>query len=173
MSLPFKIHELLSASELEELEAFAREPGRTVDETHEWLQARGFTVSRTGVWNWKRKFDEQVLAERFARSSELASALKGAVEGGRFGDVADAAVMQLTQVVFEQAARLDADGSVKSGDLLNMAISLKSLVGSKQQLTRMLAEKFDAEMSKEAQKRPDRTITSEQIAEARKRIFGC
>jgi hypothetical protein len=165
----FRVHELLSRDELDQLEAFAREPGRTVDECTEWLQARGFVVNRSSVGRWKREFDQQVLTERFSRSSELARAMKDAVAGGEFGNVADAAIMQLTQVIFEQSIRLEAEGKVKSGDLLNMGVALRQLVGSKQQTLKMAAEKFDAAMAKTAGKR---AITPADIDAVRKAVFG-
>ena len=65
----FKVHELLSRVELDQLEAFAREPGRTVDECHEWLQAHGFTLSRSAVGSWKREF---LLTDSFRASGAAA-----------------------------------------------------------------------------------------------------
>lgn len=49
----------LNRDELEKLEAFAREPGRTVDQVHDWLLAQGFTASRSAVGRWKKGFDEE------------------------------------------------------------------------------------------------------------------
>lgn len=167
MSKPFKVHELLSAAELGELEGFAREPGRTIDECHEWLQAHGFTLSRGAVGNWLGDFKAQIMREKFSRSAELAAQLKSAVSNGEFSNVADAAVMQLVQHVFEQTAQLD---GADADTVVKMTQSLRNLVGSKERLTAMLAEKFDKEMaSKTAAKK---TITAEDIAEARKAIFG-
>lgn len=167
-----KVHELLDSKELEEFEAYAREPGRTIDECHEWLQVRGYVLSRAAVGNWKRRFDEQVLAERFSRSAELARAIKGAVEGGQFEDIADAAVMQLTQVVFSQAAKLETDGQLDPLDVQRMTRSVVNLVGSKAGLSRLLAEKFDRAMQAKLESRPQGGITAEDIADARKAIFG-
>lgn len=166
----FEVHTQLTAAELEELEAFAREPGRTVDEIHQWLLERGFTMGRSSAGRWMTEYRKELQAQRMGRSAELAAAIKGAVTGGDFGNVADAAVMQLTQVIFEQVTQLDAEGKVKSGDLLNMAIALRQAVGSKQQILKMVAEKFDKEAGKLAGQR--RAITSEDIAEVRKAVFG-
>ncbi len=169
MALPFKIHELLSAAELAELEAYCREPGRTVDEAHEWMQARGFTLSRGAVGNWLCEFKKQLMAERFSRSGELAAAIKAAVAGGEFEKVADAAVMQLTQVVFEQSTALESDGEVDPLDVMRMTRSLKNLVGSQAEMRRMLAEKFDREMSKATK---GGAISAGDIASVRKAVFG-
>jgi hypothetical protein len=170
MSQPFKVHELLSIGQLAELEQFAREPGRTINECREWLGQHGFELSQTAVWNWLRAFKEQLLAERFRRSSDLAMAMKGAVTSGNFGDVADAAVMQLTQVIFEQAVRLDEEGSVESRDLVNMATALRQAVGSKQQILKLAAEKFEREAARLVESR--RQITADDIAQVRKAVFG-
>lgn len=166
----FLIHELLSSSELEELETFAREPGRTHEEIGGYLQDHGHTVSKSSVGRWKQMFDQRVMAERMSRSGEMAKAIKGAVSNGSFGDVADAAVMQLTQVVFEQASSLQADGKVDALDVQRMTKSLVNLVGSKAVLTKMLAEKFDKESQKLVASR--RQITDADIAEVRKAVFG-
>lgn len=145
MSQHFKVHELLKESELEELRAFAREPGRTVDEIHQWMLERGFTLSRNACWTWKSSFEEELLAERFRRSGDLARSIKDAVKSGSFGDVADAAVMQLTQVIFEQAARLDGEGTIDTGDLVNMANALRSAAGGKQRIEQIRRDQAEKE----------------------------
>ncbi len=166
----FKIHELLSRQELDELEAFAREPGRSYDEIHEWLLSRGFTVGRTAAGNWKRQFDAQLMQERFSRSGELAKAIKGAVQGGQFEDVAEAATLQLTQVIFEQAAQLQADGAIDPGEVLKMTMGLRNLVRGKEGLVKLLAAKLEREMR--ALKGKGQAITDQTIADVRKAVFG-
>jgi hypothetical protein len=78
--------------------------------------------------------------------------------------------MQLTQVVFEQAARLEAEGEIDPLNVQRMTRSLANLTGTKERLTQMLAAKFDAEMTDRVAKRG--TITAEDVAKARKAIFG-
>lgn len=172
MSRHHKVHELLDERELEDFRAFARVPARTIDEMHDWLLAKGYTLSRGAVHNWKQAFDAELMQERFSRSGELARAIKGAVKGEDFGDVADAAAMQLTQVVFEQAARLESEGDIDPLDVQRMTRSLTNLVASKQGLVKLLAEKFDREVQARQQKRGDRAITADDIADVRKAIFG-
>ena len=168
----FKVHELLSRAELDELEIYAREPGRTVDECHEWMQAHGFTLSRSAVGKWKQDFDSQLMRERLSRSSELAKALKAtAVESGATA-IADAAVTQLCQVVFEQSSRLEADGLIDPLDVMRLTRSLKNLTGTKKDVESLLADKFDREMKERQTKRPGGMVTPEDIAAARKAIFG-
>jgi hypothetical protein len=117
MAQHFKIHELLNASELEELETFAREPGREIDEIQEWLESRGFVVSRSSVGRWKQDFNQRLMTERFSRSSELARAIDSAVDRGAIDAVAKGASKQLMQVVFEQSAMLEASGKIDPLDV--------------------------------------------------------
>ena len=150
MAHQHKVHELLSADELSGLEAFAREPGRSVDEVHEWLQARGYTMARSSSGRWLAEFKKQLMAERFGRSGDLARAIKDAVEGGRYEDIADGAARTLTQVIFEQSALLEQDGKVSSGDVMKWSIALRNLIGSKGEVAE-LREKQAAAMG-EAEK---------------------
>ena len=168
----FKVHELLTRSELDALEAFAREPGRTVDECFQWMLERGFTLSRSAVGTWKQAFDGQLLAERFSNSGELAKALKGAIQGGNFDDIAEAAVMQLTQVVFESSAALQSGGGVDPLDVQRMTRSLNNLIGGKAGLMKIVASKFERETRKMLDASPGRTLTEEQIGQAAKAVFG-
>lgn len=174
MGQPFKVHELLKdhGEDLAELETFARDPGRTIDECHTWLLAKGYTLSRSAVGTWKQSFDALLMQERFSRSSELARAIKGAVSGGDFEAVADAAAMQLTQVVFEQSAKLEQDGELDPLDVQRMTRSLANLVGSKQKLISMLSEKFEKESSKLVNTATKRQLTQQDLDEAKKAIFG-
>lgn len=175
MAQPFKVHELLKdhGEDLAELEAYARDPGRTIDECHTWLLAKGYVLSRSAVGTWKQSFDALLMQERFSRSSELARAIKGAVSGGDFEAVADAAAMQLTQVVFEQAAKLEQDGELDPLDVQRMTRSLANLVGSQLGLKKLLAEKFDERIAALQKRHPDGQIPPEEIAAARRDIFGC
>lgn len=54
MSLHHKIVRTLPAAELRELEAFADDRMRTIDECHAWLARRGHKIGRTAVGNWLR-----------------------------------------------------------------------------------------------------------------------
>jgi hypothetical protein len=173
MPRQFKVEELLKDErELEDLRVFARQPGRSVDELHEWLLAKGYTLGRSSVGRWKQALDEELLKERFSRSGELARAIKDSVSKGSFEDVAEAAAMQLTQVVFEQAATLQAEGKIDPLDVQRMTRSLVNLADAKSSIVQLLADKFDKEMAARAEKRPDRTITADDIAAARRAIFG-
>lgn len=176
MPLPFKVHELLKdhGDDLAAFEAFARPPGRTVDECHQWLLERGYTLSRSAVASWKASFTARCLQERFSRSSELASALTSAAAGGGFEEVATAAKMQLTNVVLEQVSCLEQDGKIDPLDIQRMTRSLANLVNTEERQRKMMAEKFDREVAaKQAGREPSRRgLTQEDIDEVRKAVFG-
>src|SRR4051812_36729135 len=125
MAQPFKVHELLKdhGEDLAELEKFARDPGRTIDECHEWLLARGYTLSRSAVGTWKQSFDEQCLRERMNASGGLAKAFMEAAKSGDGMQIPDAAVLQLSQMVFEEAARLASTGDVSTEQLADLALA--------------------------------------------------
>lgn len=140
MSKPFKVHELLSSAELAELEGFAREPGRTIDECHEWLQARGFTLSRGAVGNWISDFRKQCLVERMNGAGGLAKAFMDAAKDSGGLAVPDAAVLQVAQLVFDTSARLASDGDVDPNDLTKMSLALQRLMLAKARLETVRSE---------------------------------
>src|SRR4051794_22339196 len=95
----FKVHELLSRKELDELEAYAREPGRTVDECWIWMTERDFAVSRGAVGNWKREFD---VKDRFRASNALATTMLETAKGAGVVAINDAAMVESSRLLFEQ-----------------------------------------------------------------------
>lgn len=137
----FKVHELLSRDELDQLEAFAREPGRTVDECWEWLAAHGFRLSRGAVGNWKREFD---LTDRFRASNETARALMDAAKGAGTVAISDAATLQMSQMLFEQLAKLQAGGEVSSKELWALSMALKNVVQGKRHVEKLKGEISEA-----------------------------
>lgn len=155
MAQHHKIEELLSPDELEELRKFVRERNgtRTTDEVHEWMLARGYTIGRTACGNWLQKFREQLIGERFSRSGELAKAIASAVSTGNFDEIAAAANKQLVNVVFEQAARLEADGELDAEQVESMTRSLKNLAGTQGQLIELRVKQAEAIRAAEAKVR--------------------
>jgi hypothetical protein len=127
----FKVEELLNGREMEDLRVYAAEPGRSVDELLDWVLERGYTLGRSSVGRWKQSFDEELLKERFSRSGEMARNLVEVAKQGAVA-VSDAALLQLTQVLFEQMAKLDGDGKIESAELVNLSRALKNAVGTKQ-----------------------------------------
>lgn len=140
MSKPFKVHELLTPAEVAELEAFVRaDRSRTIDECHDWLLERGFTLSRGAAGNWLAEFKDQLLKERFSRSGELAQAIMGAAKEKGVAHVADAALLQLSQVILEQSLKLESDGTIDSADIVNLTRGLRNVVAGKDQVDDLLA----------------------------------
>ena len=172
MSRPHAIEERLDAEELEELRAFCRERRRTVDDIYDWVLLKGYSIARSSAGTWRQKFEGEQMQERFSASGALARSIKGAVAGGDFNDVAEAATAELTRVVFEQALRLQSDGEIDPLDVQRMTKSLNNLVLSKGGLVRLLAAKFDAELAQRQQARPGGQITPEDIAKVRAAVFG-
>jgi hypothetical protein len=137
MARHHKVHELLSREELDELESFAREPARTIDQCHDWLQAHGFTLSRGAVHNWKREFDVE---DKFRASNEVARVLLDAAKGKDVVAISDAATLQLSQMLFEQLLKLQGDGEVTTKDLWGVSMALNNVVRSKQRVEQLQVE---------------------------------
>ena len=141
MAARFAVHELLSRAELDALETFAREPGRTVDECHEWMQAHGFTLSRTAVWNWQKKFNA---TDKFAASNDVAKSLVEAAKNGGTVAISDAATLQLSQMIFEQMLTAASNEEVSTKELFGLSMALKNVVTGKRHLEKLKAEVADA-----------------------------
>jgi hypothetical protein len=169
MSHHFRVHEQLSRVELDALESFCREPGRTVDEVVERLAAGGHALSRGAVWRWKREFD---LTDRFHASSETARALMDAAKSGGAVAISDAATLRLSQILFEQLVSMDADpeAEIDTKQLWQISMALRNSIGSVGAVRKMLAEKFETETKKLLGSR--REITDQDIADVRKAVFG-
>lgn len=122
MARHHKVHELLSREELDELETFAREPGRTIDECHEWLQARGFTLSRGAVGNWKQDFS---LKDQIRRASEVSRSYLDVAKQAGAAEIASASLLKFQQILFEHLLGAD---DADAGELMKLSISLKTAV---------------------------------------------
>lgn len=134
---PFKVEELLNREEMNQLEEFCRKPGLSVDQVHEWLQAHGFTVGRTGVWKWKRQFDA---TDRFAASNDVARSLVDAAKAGGTVAISDAATLQLSQMLFEQLLTLQTGGQVSTKELWGASMALKNVVTGKRHVEKLKTE---------------------------------
>lgn len=159
----------LSADELKLLEAFAREPGRTVDQCVDWLEAHGVTqVSRSAVGRWKQKFDAN---DKLRAASELAAdVLETAKQSGSVG-IGDAATHTLSQLLFESLLRMQGQDQVKSGELLKLSMALKNAMQTKSEIDELRAKgREQMEQLKSAAKA--RAITPEMIDQVSKAVFG-
>jgi hypothetical protein len=137
----FKIHELLSREELDGLEAFTREPGRTIDEIDEWLQAAGKPVSRGGIHTWRTDF---LLNDKFRAANEAARSVFAAQAADKDAvSLSDAATSQLAQMIFEQLVTLQIDGKVETKELWAASMALKNVINSKRQVEKLQEEIAD------------------------------
>ena len=136
MAQHHKVETDLSPEDLAALKEFVREKNgtRTQEECFEWVQARGYTISSGAVWNWLAKFRGELMRERIGRSSELAAAIKSAVAGGSFEDVATGVNTALLNRLFEVTAKLEADGEIGADELEAHSRTLKNLIGGKRDL---------------------------------------
>jgi len=163
----FKVHELLSRVELDQLEAFAREPGRTVDECHEWLQAHGFTLSRSAVGSWKREF---LLTDSFRASGAAARSLVEAAKEGGAVAISDGGLLQLSQMIFEQMVRMQESGEVDTKSLWALSMSLKNVISGKRHVEKLKGEIADA--IAQAQKEAGDGASGETVANKVREILG-
>lgn len=143
MAQHFKVEELLPAEELETLGKWIREANgtRTIDEVHERLQADGYTIGRTAVGNWLQKFREQLITERMQAGGGLARALMDAAKESGGVAVQDAALLQLSQLVFEQATV----GEIAIDDLQKLALAMQRLSLSKKRVEDVRSEFIERE----------------------------
>lgn len=175
----FRVDEVLAGhdEDREAFEAFARDPGRTIAECHEWLQARGYVVSRNAVWRWLGDYRTQLQIEKTTGASRMATALmETAKQSGGLG-IADAAVQQIGQLLFEAAASRSMDDQIDPKDLSTMALSLRHLMSAKASLeeTRAEIERQKRDQFDQATKplmQGKREITPADIEQVRKSVFG-
>lgn len=134
MGQRLQVHKLLNAEQLAELEAWSREPGRTIDQTHEFLLAKGFTLSRTAVANWKEQFDGE---DKIRRAAAISHGFLAAGKESGATDIASASLLRFQQMVFEHlVGSTDAD----AGDLMRLSIALKTAVQAGQHIEELQAE---------------------------------
>jgi len=152
----FRVDEVLAEQEedREAFEAFARDPGRTIDECHEWLLAKGYKVSRNAVWRWLTDFRTQISIEKTSGASKMAAAVMEAAKQSGGLAISDAAVQQVAQLIFESAAQRAIDGELDPKDLNMMALSLQRLMLAKGrlELTRTEMEKRQLQAVEAAEK---------------------
>jgi hypothetical protein len=174
MSRPFKVHELLSSSELEELEGFAREPGRTIDECHAWLGQRGHELARSSVGTWKRALDQRVMAERMSGAGRMAAAFMDAASADGGLKITDAAVMTIAQMIFERGAALQAEEQIDPHDLSTLALAMQRLMLAKSRLeeTRSEFQERERKAVEEASKAAQGGASGGDVVATIKRALG-
>lgn len=135
MSRKYKVDELLAeltTDEVEQYRSLLRQPASTIDDLLAWFGERGLRVSRGAVWKHRRHFDEQAASLR--RSAEMARAFVDVARTESVESISDAALFRLSQVLMEQAMRLDAEGDLDPKDLERLTRSIRHLIGGKREV---------------------------------------
>jgi hypothetical protein len=167
MSLQYKVETLLSRQELDQFEAFCREPGRKVDEAHEWMLGHGYTLSRSATHNWLADFKERETLARLrsadGSTARIAEALEAA-EDGSPGTVVKAAMRVFQRQLFDLLA--SPEHELSSKDVLSFSRAFQALAGA-ERIVEELKGKFEAateamtgsgEMTEEARRRIAREV---------------
>jgi hypothetical protein len=160
----FKVHELLNAAELAELEAFAREPARTVDACHEWMESRGFVIHRSAVGSWKSAF---LAEEKFSAAGQVSRAVIDAAKEGGVESIADATLLTVGQMVFEKSLEMQSQQSVSVKDLVNIGKAINNVIVSKGDVDELKARQKTAieEASKAAASGADANAVVNKVRE--------
>lgn len=145
----FKVHDVLTAAELTRLQDFVRDPGSTVDEAWElvksWLADRTppETISRGAIWSWRDSFR---LGEEVSKSMQMSRAYLDAVkDGGGEMALADAAVLQVSQLISESLMEKKLAGEISDETLNNACLQLQRLALAKLRIESTKTEFQDRE----------------------------
>src|SRR5687768_10261103 len=101
---------------LEQLEEHARQPGRTGDEVFDWLTEREVKTSRSAVYRWLQDFR---LEDRTRRAAVLSDTLVTAAKESGGLAIQDAALLQLSHLIFDAAVNTD---GVSADDLNSLSL---------------------------------------------------
>jgi hypothetical protein len=113
---------------LEQLEEYARQPGRTGDEVFAWLTERKVQTSRSAVYRWLQDFR---LEDRTRRASEVA---RSYLEAAREADpqaVSEASLRKFEELVFDHLVSTDA---TDAKELMFIATAMRTGLGSRKEL---------------------------------------
>ena len=133
--------EKLSRDVLDAFESYAREPGVTVDDCVDWLANRKVEASRSAVARWKKRFDAE---DKFRASNEVARGLMEAAKSQGTVAISDAATLQLSQMLFEQLLKLQADEKVSTKELWGASMALKNVITGKRHVEKLKGEISEA-----------------------------
>lgn len=151
---------------LEQLEEYARQPGRTGDEVHEWLTERQVQTSRSSVYRWLQDFR---LEDRTRRASEVARQYLAAAQEADPQALTEASLRKFNELVFDALA--NGERELSTGDLMKLSVALKTGLNA-QQLVHDLRRIGREEMAKLSGEARTRQITAEDIERVSKAVFG-
>lgn len=157
MGQRFEIEKRLNRPQMDELEAFAREPGKTVDGVHEWGRGRGFWATKAGaenylsrdaVYNWKKDFDA---SDKYRLAAEATNAFMDAVGKLPTSKIGEAVNRKLGQRLWEMLLRFDADPeSMSPKDAREVSVTIKNLFGAEEMAEAMRQKQAAAVKAGEA-----------------------
>ncbi|MGN6727957.1 MAG: phage protein Gp27 family protein [Tepidisphaeraceae bacterium] len=151
---------------LEQLEEYAREPGRYGTEVLQWLTERGVKTSRSAVYNW---FEDWRMEERNRRATDMARDYLAAAKAADPTAVSEAALMKFEELVLEHLMSAE---SGDAGELMKIAVAMKTGAGTRRELLE-LKQRGNAELDKlKKAATAKRQITAEDIENVRKKVFG-
>jgi hypothetical protein len=129
---------------LEQLEEYARQPGRQGEEVQAWLADRKVSASRSAVYRWLQDFR---LEDNTRRAAAMTRSFIAAVKDADGMQVMDAAILQTGQMIFELGSRVADGGDVTVSDVGGLSLALQRLM-----LAKAREEKTRTEMEKRQQK---------------------
>jgi Fe2+ or Zn2+ uptake regulation protein len=123
---------------LEQLEEYARQPGRTGDEVLEWLTDRKVQTSRAAVYRWLQDFR---LEDRTRRAGEVARMYLDAARESDPHAVTEASLRKFEELVFDHLVSTD---ETDAKDLFFVAQAMKTGLGSRKELVEMKRRQTEA-----------------------------
>jgi hypothetical protein len=138
MPQPFKVETSLPRDELDQLQAFVRAEYRSVDQVFEWLQAHGFTGTRSSAGRWLQDFR---LEDSTRRASEIARQYLDVLRESDPDAVREASAKKFDELVFDFLV----NGSEKdASDLREIAAAMKTGVGFRRENEELRRKQADA-----------------------------
>lgn len=150
---------------LEQLEEFARQPGRTGDEIVEWLDSRQILASRSAVYRWWQDFK---LEDRTRRASEVAKSYLATIGETDPSAITQASLRKFNEMIFDTLASGD---ELSTSDLMKISIALKTGLNA-QQLVNELKDKGRQQLESLKATAKEKVITPEMIESVSKAVFG-
>lgn len=130
---------------LEQLEEFARQPGRTGDEVQAWLTQHKVQASRSAVYRWLQDFR---LEDRARRAGDVAKAYLAAAREADPVAVTEASLRKFEEMVFDWMVSSD---GVDAKDLMFIASAMKTGLGSRKEVLELKRRQQDALAAAEKQ----------------------
>ncbi len=143
MSRKYRVDQVLAAPEVSdadraEYQALLRQPATTIDDLLDWLDERGFAVSRGAVWKHRRNFQETLDGVR--RSAELARAFADVAREGGVESLGEASLARFQQIMAEKLLSIDVDGDMDAKELLQLSMAMNQAATTKQRIEKVKRE---------------------------------